>query len=313
MLFNTLGAGPDGAGFTVWPAQSPGFQFATDDGGTEFFLSSRAVFSDDGTSTSILLWKMTNTSSLNTATPSPSLAVQTIAVDEYAVPPPATQKAGSLPLSQCIADTVIFPTCNTTVAGIASHNNTSFGVLNSNDSRFGQVFYANGKVWGAIGSAVTVGGNERAGIAYYAVNPNSGKIVIQGLAGFSDTDMIYPAVGVLENGRGVLAFTLTGDNDYPSAAYASLDAKIGMGPVQIADAGAGPWDGFASYVVFGSGRPRWGDYGAAAVDGNNIWIASEYVAQTCTYAQYLMVPQGQCGGTRGPLGKWSTHISKLTP
>jgi hypothetical protein len=313
VLFNTLGAGPDGAGFTVWPAVSPGFQFDTDNGGTEFFLSSRAVFTDDGTSTSILLWKMTNTSSLNTATPSPSLALQTIAVDEYAVPPRATQKAGSLPLSDCIADTVIFPNCNVIVAGIASHNNTSFGNLNSNDSRFGQVFYANGKVWGALGTAVTVGSNERAGVAYYAVNPNSGKIVIQGQAGFSDTDMTYPAVGVLENGRGVIAFTLTGDNDYPSAAYASLDAKIGMGPVQIAAAGAGPWDGFTSYVVFGSGRPRWGDYGAAAVDGNNIWIASEYVAQTCTYAQYLVAPQGQCGGTRAPLGNWSTHISKITP
>src|SRR5207302_9534261 len=47
VLFDTLGgAGPDGAGFTVWPAQTPGNQFDTDNGGTEFFLSSDAVFSD---------------------------------------------------------------------------------------------------------------------------------------------------------------------------------------------------------------------------------------------------------------------------
>jgi hypothetical protein len=312
VLFNTLGAGPDGAGFTVWPAQSPDVQFDSDNGGTEFFLSSRAVFTNDGTSTSILLWTMANTSSLN-STPSPSLALRTIAVDQYVVPPAAKQKAGSLPLSQCIADTVIFPTCNVTVAGIGSHNNATFGVLDSNDSRFGQVSYANGKVWGALGSAATVGGKTRAGIAYYIVNPNSGKIDLQGLAGFSDTDMTYAAVGVLENGRGVLSFTLTGDNDYPSAAYASLDAKFGMGEVHVAAAGAGPWDGFTSYKVFGSARPRWGDYGAAAVDGNSIWVASEYIAQTCTYAQYLIVPRGQCGGTRGALSNWSTHISKLVP
>jgi hypothetical protein len=160
---------------------------------------------------------------------------------------------------------------------------------------------------------VTVGGNTRAGIAYYILNPHSGKLVLQGQAGFSDTDMTYPAVGELQNGRGVLAFTLTGDNDYPSAAYASLDALVGMGDVHVAAAGVGPWDGFTSYKVFGSGRPRWGDYGAAAVDGDSIWIASEYVAQACTYAQYLLVPRGQCGGTRGALGNWSTHISKLTP
>jgi hypothetical protein len=127
------------------------------------------------------------------------------------------------------------------------------------------------------------------------------------------TDLTYPAVGVTDSGRGIVSFTLTGDNDYPSAAYAPLDAKVGMGDVAVAQAGAGPWDGFTSYVVFGSGRPRWGDYGATAVLGNDIWAASEYVAQTCTYTQYLVVPRGQCGGTRAPLGNWSTHISKLTP
>jgi hypothetical protein len=177
----------------------------------------------------------------------------------------------------------------------------------------GQVFYANGTLWGALGTAVSVGGQNRAGIAYFAVNPNSLKVLVQGQAGFSDTDMTYPEVGVLGNGRGVLAFTLTGDLDYPSAAFASLDSKIGMGSVHVVAPGIGPWDGFTSYKVFGSGRPRWGDYGATAVDGSSIWIASEYVAQSCTYAQYLTAPFGQCGGTRGALGNWSTHVSKLTP
>ena len=313
VLFNTLGTGPDGAGFTVWAAQSPGNQFDLDYGGSEFFLSSDAVFSSDGTSTRVLLWTMTNTSSLNTLSPSPSLSLQSVAVLQYAVPPRSKQKTGELPLSECIADIVIFPNCNILVAGIGNHNNTSFGRLNSNDSRMQQVFYANGAVWGALDTAVTVSGSTRAGIAYFIVKPNSAKIALQGQAGFSDTDLTYPAVGVLGNGRAVLAFTLTGDNDYPSAAFAPLDAVVGMGDAHVVAGGPGPWDGFTSYVVFGSGRPRWGDYGATAVDGSSIWIASEYVAQTCTYADYLAIPRGQCGGTRGALGNWSTHVSKLTP
>jgi len=150
-------------------------------------------------------------------------------------------------------------------------------------------------------------------VDHYVLNPNSGKIALQGLAGFSDTDLTDPAVAVLGNGRAVLAFTLTGANDWPSAAYAALDALVGMGEVHVAAAGPGPWDGFTSYVQFGSGRPRWGDYGAAAADGNGIWIASEYVAHSCTYAQYLTLPLGQCGGMRGALGNWSTHISNLVP
>jgi hypothetical protein len=318
VLFDTLGGpGPDGAGFTVWPAQTPGNQFDTDNGGTEFFLSSDAVFSDVGTSNTILLWTMLNTSSLNSVSPAPTLALSTIAVDTYAVPPLATQPAGNRPLSDCIADTVIFPNCNLLVAGVASHNNATFGPpngkLNANDSRMQQVAYANGELWGALDTAVNVGGQDRAGIAFYVISPNSRKLFLQGQAGIADTDLTYPAVGVTQSGRGVIAFTLTGDNDYPSAAFSGLDAKVGMGNVQVAATGAGSWDGFTSYVIFGSGRPRWGDYGAAAVDGSNIWVASEYVAQTCTYAEYLVAPQGQCSGKRGALGNWSTHISMVTP
>ena len=33
-------------------------------------------------------------------------------------------------------------------------------------------------------------------------------------------------------------------------------------------------------------RTRWGDFGSAAVDGNSIWIASEYIAHTCTYSNW---------------------------
>ena len=317
VLFNTLGSGPDGAGFTVWPAQSAGQQFDTDNGGTEFFLSSNAVFSVDGTSSTILLWKMLNTSSLNSNSPAPTLSVAALALDTYAVPPRAKQPAGDRPLSDCIADTTIFPTCNTTVAGINSHNNATFGPpngrLNANDSRMQQVQYANGRLWGALDTAVNVGGQDRAGIAFFAINTNSLKVVVQGQAGVANTDLTYPAVGVTESGRGVIAFTLTGDSDFPSAAFAGLDANAGMGNVQVASTGVGPWDGFTSYIIFGSGRPRWGDYGAAAVVGGDIWIASEYVAQTCTYAEYLIAPRGQCGGTRAALGNWSTRVSKVTP
>ena len=33
-------------------------------------------------------------------------------------------------------------------------------------------------------------------------------------------------------------------------------------------------------------RSRWGDYGAASVDGNSIWIASEYIAAACDYTTW---------------------------
>jgi hypothetical protein len=62
--------------FTVWPAQAPSGQNDPSTGGTEFLLSSDAVFYDSGTSTNLWLWSLTNTSSLDTATPALDMTVR---------------------------------------------------------------------------------------------------------------------------------------------------------------------------------------------------------------------------------------------
>jgi hypothetical protein len=49
------------------------------------------------------------------------------------------------------------------------------------------------------------------------------------------------------------------------------------------------------------------------VDGHSIWIASEYIGQTCTFAQYVAAPFGSCGATRTSLGNWYTRVSRLNP
>jgi hypothetical protein len=51
-------------------------------------------------------------------------------------------------------------------------------------------------------------------------------------------------------------------------------------------------------------------------DGGTIWLASEYIGQTCTLAQYFPSPTlanfGSCGGTRTSLGNWYTRLTKLS-
>jgi hypothetical protein len=196
-----------------------------------------------------------------------------------------------------------------------------------------QVTFANGKLWGALDTAVTVGGTNRAGVAYYIVNPSSGNVVKQGYVAAAGADLTYPAIGATANGRGVIAFTYTGDVTNPSAAYAPLDALAGAGAWSFAGPdgeGAAVDDGFTSYKsqVGNPPRTRWGDYGAAAVDGNSIWIASEYIAHACDYATWggrffgattgdnklgTCAPSPGAAGSRAALGNWSTRISKLTP
>jgi hypothetical protein len=270
-----------------------------------------------GSSTSIVTWSLTNTRSLDSATPDPQLHNTRVGVDAYSLPPATDQKPGSVPLADCVNDTA----CATFLLGGPDPFAPEVeSTLDSNDTRMQQVTYANGRLYGALDTAVTVGGTTKAGVGWYIVRPSSrehsvsARLANQGHLGLAGNNLTYPAIGVNSDGKGVIAFTLAGAGYFPSAAYAAFDGRTGAGALFLAQAGAGPEDGFSGYKAFNNPpRPRWGDYGATAVDGANIWIASEYIGQTCTFAQYTAAPFGSCGGTRTSLANWGTRISKIKP
>lgn len=308
VLFNGGDPSIPAPAFTVWPAISSGGQYATAHGGTEYLLSSDAVFYDSGTSNTIWVWSVSNTQAIDSAPSALALNVSPLTVQQYAVPSAlAHQKPGSTPLRDCFA----LPSC-ASLLGYPSFVYPAPRDMAVNDSRMQQVSYANGKLWGTLDTDVLLGdGSHGSGINYFVINPNSGVLFANGTLALPDANLTYGAAAVTQSGRGVIAFTVVGPNDYPSAGYASLDAKIGAGAVHIAAAGAGPWDGFTGIPYLGDNRPRWGDYGAASADGNTIWLASEYIAHSCTLAQYLTAPLFQCGGTRGALSNWATRISAI--
>jgi hypothetical protein len=346
-------AGSTQPGFTVWPAQSPNGQFSSANGGTEFLMSSNAGdeatnpvagFGGPHSSTHLIVWSITNTSSLNTATPSPSLSNNVLTVNQYAVPPKAHQPGSgtapgtNAPQGFCINNTttLLFNGqigCWRLLFGGEPAHNEVISTPDSNDTRMQQVTYANGKLWGALDTALNPDGNgNRAGIEWFIVNPNSSSVVKQGYLGAAGYDFTYPAIGVTSSGRGVMAFTAMGDTLNPSAASASIDAVAGVGTWSVVNGGAGaaPADGFTSYKsqVGSPPRTRWGDYGAASVDGNAVWVASEYISTACDYTTWggpffaggtgdnLL---GTCGGaSHGPGGRtalanWSTRISQFKP
>jgi hypothetical protein len=355
-------AGSTQPGFTLWPAQSPGTtSFDVNAGGTEYFLSSNAadeaqkpVSGNAGTRTSnqLIVWALTNTASLNTV-PALSLTNKILTVGQYGVPPKQQQPGSgappttAVPQGFCLNDetTLLFnglSGCWKLLVGGTAHAAGSEVVArpDSNDTRMQQVMYANGKLWGALDTALNPdGGAQRAGIAWYIVKPDvstgslAAKVALSGYLGATGYDFTYPAIGVTPSGRGVMAFTATGDSLSPSAGYAPIDALAGVGDWSVVPGGTGAAadDGFSGYKQqrFPAGiRSRWGDYGAAAVVGNSVWIASEYVSAACNYTDWggpffaggsgdnLL---GTCGGaSHGPghrtaLANWSTFISKFTP
>jgi hypothetical protein len=184
-----------------------------------------------------------------------------------------------------------------------------------------QTWYVNGMLWGASGTAVNVGGEIKAGIAWFAVQPKingagkvEGQVKKQGYLALANNNLTMPAIAMTANGKGVIAFTVLGENYYPSAGYATIDSNGSVGPIHIAAEGLGPDDGFTSYKAFVGDPPRtrWGDYGAAVTDGDDIWIASEYIAQTCDLNEFFGPEFLRCDNTRTAYANWATRISKLS-
>ena len=320
---DTHGMDDGNSGFTLAPSTAPSAGDEHGQHAAEYFLSSNGTDEAHGngiavsvrTSNEILAWTLSNTRSLNRSNPDLELRHRALRVDRYSNPPASDQKVGSTPFKDCLNNAP----CSTFLNGIADPfaPETEYA-LDSSDSRMLQVTLADGKLWGALDTKL----NGKAGIEWFqvSVGEESPHLVKDGYLGFGSQNLTYPAIGVNAAGQGVVAFTVLGSNYFPSAGYATIDSH-GTGPVTIAKLGAGPADGFSGYLLFGNppgtNRPRWGDYGASAIVGNTVWIASEMINQTCTLAQYEGAafggtgPFGSCGGTRTSLANWSTEITKI--
>jgi hypothetical protein len=312
VMFNTARAdfykGVYYGGFTLAPALSTGTAYAPN---TMYFLSSDAWSGDVAIhSEQILVWKVVNTSALASDPNSVLLTHTTVPVNSYYPPPASDQKAGSVPLADCLNVTA----CAKAVLGTPDRFKEYEYAFDSNDTRMLQSAYANGKLWGALDTAVDVGGATKAGVAYYVVDPTNNALVKQGTLAVAGNNISYPSIGVTATGRAVMGISLSGANYYPSAGYVRLDdgAATPASNVTVVGAGLGPTDDFSGYRGFLYNRPRWGDYGAASVVGDTVWIANEYIAQTCTLAQYESAPFGTCGSTRTALANWSTHVTAVS-
>ncbi len=323
-------------GFTVWPATSPAGQYSSERNGSEYFLSTIAGDGSEtgnptGTARRVGLWALTNTKSLDSSSPSLGVTSRLVNSQTYVFPPKADQKPGDFPLGQCINDTttptVFGPGCWQLLFVDEPAHDEVISTPDSLDSRMQQTWYTNGTLWGASGTAVQVGGELKAGIAWFSVDPKingagkvEGNIKKQGYVALANNNLTMPAIAMTAGGKGAIAFTIMGEDYHPSAGYVTIDSNGTVGPIHVAAPGVGVDDGFTSYKAFVGDPPRtrWGDYGAAVTDGNSIWIASEYIAQTCTYAQFYPSPPspagfGSCGATRTSLANWSTRVSRLNP
>ena len=300
-------------GFTVWPSNVPGTAFDARNNGTEYFVSSVAVWSATGTGNALQFWRLTGSASLASSHPNPLVARLDHRSEPYVVPPLTEQKVGPTPLADCL-NRMCYPG--------QGPSSASEGPLDSNDTRTQQVNLAGGRVYTALDTGAQVAGSLQAGIAWFAINPDgtptSAMVTRQGYLAVAGQNVTYPALAVRPDGSGAMAFTLSGKSYYPTAAYSLLTAGT-TGSVNVAGMGAAPEDGHCEYAFYNcagnpttpQARPRWGDFGAAQVVGSQVWIASEYISDSCTFAEFSH--DSTCGHQRVIRANWSTHIAVVTP
>ena len=309
-------------GFTVWPALPAGGQFETAGGGGNYFVSSNAVFDDErGDSEEIIVWALSNTVSLNSATPALELTNTIVPSLRYAIPANSVQKQGPFPLGECLNDrqrSFFGDHCGRALFGLPPQR-VSVGTIDTGDSRVLDARHANGKLWAVLGTAVDVSGQQRTGVGWFILDTSvsSGSVSAsmrrEGILALAGESLAYPTVGVTTAGRGVIGFTRVGETLHPSVGYATLDDIAGAGLVHMIREGQSTQDGFTEYPPIGGNRPRWGDYGAAAVDGRDVYVAGQYIEQPpCTLIDYINTSL-TCFGYRTSLANWSTRVTKLVP
>jgi hypothetical protein len=249
---------PFGQPYHVAPAQTPpGAMFAQD---TEYFVESNSdAFGDHH----LVVYAMTNTSLLAQPAPPPLIRTPKIASEPYEFPPDALQKKGPIPLGKASQDPE--------------------GQLQADFNAIQQVTYTNGTLYAE--AATGISGN-RVGTAWFAIAPSlsgttlSATVTDEGYVAVAGQSLIYPVIAVNASGQGFIAFTLSGKNYYPSAAYVQFGPSGPTGPIHVAAMGAGPEDSFTCYAAFvgpNYGGCRWGDYSMGVAMGSRVYLATETV------------------------------------
>lgn len=282
----------DDPNFPLWgsiqPSTSP-----TPSSGTELFMSGGPWNSagemaplDDR----IGVWSLSGTGSLNTASPRLTLHQQVLTSETFglALNFGATQKAGPTPLRDAHGDVDPIET------------------LNADDARMNQVMLADGMLYGALSTVVTASGQpDRVGVAYFTIDPGLGadgnlsaRIASQGYIAAAGESLLYPSIAKTALGTGVMTFTLTGPDYFPSAAYIQFNGQGPSGQIHLVGAGAAPEDGATGYAFHGGdGVARWGDYTAAVGVDRTLFMAAGYIPP----------------GPRATLGNWGTFVMSQPP
>ena len=242
-------------GFTLRAANVPGTQWSTLKHGTVFFASGMVGFESGNVSPdydAITLWALSNTASLDTASPNLKLRHKVVNTLPYQIPPPSAQRPGDLPLGECLN----MAPCISAFGPPPSPQGLS--VVDSLDGRMLGTWYANGLLWFSLGTAIEVGGEDLAGIMYGALGPPSRRASSR--AGWRcRSTSPWRATRDHAGGRPgrerarLSGVHVRGSRSLPECSRGEDLLGNPASKVRVVQPGVGPQDGFSGYWI---GGPR---------------------------------------------------------
>jgi len=321
-------------GFTAWPATSEPASYDPSNGGTEYLVSSTAgdgteTGNTTGSSDKMVVWALTNTSSLDSGGPDLGLQQAVVTTIPYVLPPKSFMRShGPLPLLDCINMGSACPALNLPDPPFVQPGPYA---LDSSDTRVLSSAFQDGVLWTTLGTGLQgIGGSSydfandlqqekldtKAGVAYFGFQPSwsggmlGATVAQQGYVTVNGADLTYPSLAMGPNGVGYIGATLVGPKFFASPAYVKIGLGVQPAVVGVVTKGAGPNDGFTG-TWQGDFQPRWGDYGYAVPDDDgSFWFAAEYTQSRCGFGAFSR--DITCGFSRGIFENWSTRVTHLS-
>lgn len=182
--------------------------------------------------------------------------------------------------------------------------------IDPDDARMQDVIYQNGLIWATLNTLVNVTGEpvNRTGTAWFSIRPEveqgqliQARIEDQGYIAVKGEYLLYAALTVNQEGKGIAVMALVGPDYFPSVVFTTFAAKgvnRNFSPLHLVASGSEPAKIGACRPQFG-GICTWGDYSAAVVDSTDgsIWLATEYIP----------------AGAATPNENWGTRILEIEP
>ncbi|GEM_PF-4588375 len=198
----------------------------------------------------ITLWKITN------PTTTPALnRVAAISVGSYSAPPSAQQLGGGTP-------------------------------IDTGDSRLLNAVYRSGRVCTAFSETYNWGSGNVSAIRHVVIDTGGSTVAIDSRYGADGYYYFYPAIYPDASNNLVMVFNRSSATEYAGIRYTGR-----LTTDSVMQTSAPLKTGEGNYVLLDSnGRNRWGDYngiGLDPIDGNKVWIFSEYATNVNTWATWI--------------------------